>query len=142
MERGKSWVWGQPVLHRDPVSTRKEAMFLWWWWVFSLVHTSRIAVSTRFSLLNQNREVTLSVFHVSIFCPLQNSKKQTNKNKKQQQQKNQASLDLFKGEKNSFKIVICQYLPLVWELLLFLKLKSENDNNNSLEVNPPSPIWV
>lgn len=63
-----------------------------------------------------------------------NKQKRTNNNNNNE---NQASLDLFKGEKNSFKIVICQYLPLVWELLLFLKLKSENDNNNNLEVNPP-----
>lgn len=31
------------------------------------------------------------VFHVSIFCPLQNSKKQTNKSKQQQQQQQKQS---------------------------------------------------
>lgn len=51
----------------------------------------------------------------------------TKKDKQKNKTKNQASLDLLKGENNSFKIVICQYLPLAWELLLFLKLKSEND---------------
>lgn len=143
MERGKSWVWGWPVLHGGPVSTRKETMFLGWWWVFSAVHTSRIAVSTCFSLLKQNREYRL--FSMCLFSALYKtvkSKQTKTNNNNNSNNKNQASLDLFKGEKNSFKIVICQYLPLVWELLLSLKLKSENDNNNNLEVNPPSPIWV
>lgn len=68
----------------------------------------------------------------ALYKTAKNKQKNKKTNQKKRQTKNktkktQASLDLLKGENNSFKIAICQYLPLVWELLLFLKLKSEND---------------
>lgn len=94
-------------------------------------HTVRTAVgaAVHTSALSPNGEVILALFSFFFVSGFLTLAIEFRKNK----------LELTKGKNDFLKIIIYQYLPLIWELLLFLKLISQNNINYNFyfEVNPP-----
>lgn len=101
------------MLHRDPMSTRKETLFFdGGGGYFALILSVRMAVGAAVHA-SQSEWRSHAGFFFFFFPLLYVCSSAFRKI-----QKKQASLNLFKGKNDSFKVVICQYLPFIWELLL------------------------